>query len=134
MSGQTVVDPKGYLTDLQSLTPSSSGDIGDIKKARLLLKSVITTNQKHAPGIGVFCFPKKIPYIALNYCLFETRFLPWKQFNLVHNYFYILTNFYQFVFFPSCRLDRSSSFRRSNRTHPESKESYYERYRSMSKE
>ncbi|XP_066910794.1 pre-mRNA-processing factor 6-like [Clytia hemisphaerica] len=50
VSGQTVVDPKGYLTDLQSLTPSSSGDIGDIKKARLLLKSVITTNQKHAPG------------------------------------------------------------------------------------
>lgn len=44
------MDPKGYLTDLQSLTPSSSGDIGDIKKARLLLKSVITTNQKHAPG------------------------------------------------------------------------------------
>jgi len=50
VSGQTVVDPKGYLTDLQSLTPSSSGDIGDIKKARLLLKSVITTNPKHAPG------------------------------------------------------------------------------------
>lgn len=50
VSGQTVVDPKGYLTDLQSLTPSSSGNIGDIKKARLLLKSVITTNPKHAPG------------------------------------------------------------------------------------
>ncbi|XP_047144488.1 pre-mRNA-processing factor 6 [Hydra vulgaris] len=50
VTGQTVVDPKGYLTDLQSLTPSSSGDIGDIKKARLLLKSVITTNPKHAPG------------------------------------------------------------------------------------
>ena len=28
VSGQTVVDPKGYLTDLQSLTPSSGGDIG----------------------------------------------------------------------------------------------------------
>jgi len=50
VTGQTVVDPKGYLTDLQSLTPSSSGNIGDIKKARLLLKSVITTNPKHAPG------------------------------------------------------------------------------------
>ncbi|XP_031549489.1 pre-mRNA-processing factor 6-like [Actinia tenebrosa] len=50
VSGQTVVDPKGYLTDLQSLTPLSGGDIGDIKKARLLLKSVITTNPQHAPG------------------------------------------------------------------------------------
>lgn len=50
VSGQTVVDPKGYLTDLQSLTPSAGGDIGDIKKARLLLKSVITTNPQHGPG------------------------------------------------------------------------------------
>lgn len=72
MSGQTVVDPKGYLTDLNSITPQSSGDIklvdninytlprplpscflyrhSDVKKARLLLKSVITTNPNHAPG------------------------------------------------------------------------------------
>ena len=28
----------------------SDAEIGDIKKARLLLKSVITTNPKHAPG------------------------------------------------------------------------------------
>ena len=56
VTGQTVVDPKGYLTDLQSLTPSSGGDIGDIKKARLLLKSVITTNPKHAPGIVLDLF------------------------------------------------------------------------------
>lgn len=28
VTGQTVVDPKGYLTDLQSLTPTASGDIG----------------------------------------------------------------------------------------------------------
>ena len=27
MSGQTVVDPKGYLTDLQSMLPSHGGDI-----------------------------------------------------------------------------------------------------------
>lgn len=27
VSGQTVVDPKGYLTDLQSMIPSHSGDI-----------------------------------------------------------------------------------------------------------
>eukprot|EP00731_Ephydatia_muelleri_P010128 Em0005g714a len=50
VSGQTVVDPKGYLTDLNSITPQTSGDINDVKKARLLLKSVITTNPKHSPG------------------------------------------------------------------------------------
>ena len=27
VSGQTVVDPKGYLTDLNSITPQSAGDI-----------------------------------------------------------------------------------------------------------
>jgi pre-mRNA-processing factor 6 len=50
VSGQTVVDPKGYLTDLNSVKVSSDAEVSDIKKARLLLKSVITTNPKHAPG------------------------------------------------------------------------------------
>jgi pre-mRNA-processing factor 6 len=50
VSGQTTVDPKGYLTDLNSIVIKSDAEIGDIKKARLLLKSVITTNPKHGPG------------------------------------------------------------------------------------
>lgn len=50
VSGQTVVDPKGYLTDLNSLKLTSDAEIGDIKKARLLLKSVTMTNPKHGPG------------------------------------------------------------------------------------
>jgi len=50
VSGQTVVDPKGYLTSLSTLDVSKDADIGDIKKARLLLKSVTTTNPKDAPG------------------------------------------------------------------------------------
>ena len=50
VSGQTVVDPKGYLTDLSSIKISSEAEISDIKKARLLLQSVISTNPKHAPG------------------------------------------------------------------------------------
>ena len=53
VSGQTVVDPKGYLTDLQSMLPSHGGDINDVKKARLLLKSVRETNPKHPPGRSV---------------------------------------------------------------------------------
>lgn len=32
VSGQTVVDPKGYLTDLNSLKVTSDAEIGDIKK------------------------------------------------------------------------------------------------------
>ncbi|KAK3039574.1 hypothetical protein RJ639_027718 [Escallonia herrerae] len=50
VSGLTVVDPKGYLTDLKSMKINSDAEISDIKKARLLLKSVITTNPKHPPG------------------------------------------------------------------------------------
>ncbi|KAK2076843.1 hypothetical protein QBZ16_005070 [Prototheca wickerhamii] len=50
VSGQTVVDPKGYLTDLKSVALKSDAEISDIKKARLLLKSVIRTNPRHGPG------------------------------------------------------------------------------------
>uniref|UniRef100_A0AAV1U8V8 PRP1 splicing factor N-terminal domain-containing protein n=1 Tax=Peronospora matthiolae TaxID=2874970 RepID=A0AAV1U8V8_9STRA len=50
ISGQTVVDPKGYLTSLNSLKLTSDAEIGDIKKARLLLRSVTLTNPKHGPG------------------------------------------------------------------------------------
>ncbi|KAK9726755.1 hypothetical protein RND81_05G235200 [Saponaria officinalis] len=50
VSGQTVVDPKGYLTDLKSMKITSDAEISDIKKARLLLKSVTQTNPRHGPG------------------------------------------------------------------------------------
>eukprot|EP00802_Teleaulax_amphioxeia_P004698 Tamp_04702.p1 GENE.Tamp_04702~~Tamp_04702.p1 ORF type:complete len:750 (-),score=187.85 Tamp_04702:197-2446(-) len=50
VSGQTVVDPKGYLTDLNSSIRNQNADVGDIKQARLLLKSAITSNPKHAPA------------------------------------------------------------------------------------
>ncbi|EFJ11221.1 hypothetical protein SELMODRAFT_126445 [Selaginella moellendorffii] len=50
VSGLTVVDPRGYLTDLKSMKITSDAEISDMKKARLLLKSVIQTNPKHAPG------------------------------------------------------------------------------------
>ncbi len=50
VSGQTVVDPKGYLTGLNSVQIKSDADISDIKKARTLLTSVTSTNPHHAPG------------------------------------------------------------------------------------
>jgi tetratricopeptide (TPR) repeat protein len=50
VDGQTVVDPKGYLTSLSSMKISSAAEVGDIKKARTLLRSVTATNPRHAPG------------------------------------------------------------------------------------
>ena len=50
VDGQTVVDPRGYLTSLASVRVSSAAEIGDTKKARTLLRSVTATNPRHAPG------------------------------------------------------------------------------------
>lgn len=50
VDGQTVVDPKGYLTDLKSKMFSSDSDVSDLQKARLLFKSITGTNPKSAPG------------------------------------------------------------------------------------
>jgi pre-mRNA-processing factor 6 len=47
----TAIDPKGYLTSL-SKSELKAGEIqvGDIKRARVLLESVIKTNPRHGPG------------------------------------------------------------------------------------
>jgi len=50
VSGQTVVDPKGYMTQMQHGKVTSDTEVSDIKKAKLLLRSVIQTNPKHGPG------------------------------------------------------------------------------------
>ena len=49
-TGQTVIDPKGYLTSLSNTKIASAAEVGDVNKARLLLKSVRDTNPKHGPG------------------------------------------------------------------------------------
>ena len=46
----STIDPKGYLTELSGQSIKSNVEIGDIKKARSLLDSVIKTNPTHAPG------------------------------------------------------------------------------------
>jgi len=50
VTGQTVVDPKGYLTSLSKTKIATNAEVSDVHKARLLLKSVRDTNPKHAPG------------------------------------------------------------------------------------
>lgn len=44
------VDASGYLTSLSSAKIATTAEVGDITKARLLLKSVRDTNPKHGPG------------------------------------------------------------------------------------
>jgi pre-mRNA-processing factor 6 len=44
------VNKEGYMTDLDSLSFNSGHEINDIKKARALLKSVITSNPNSASG------------------------------------------------------------------------------------
>jgi len=47
----TNIDPKGYLTSLsKSEIVDATAQVGDIKRVRTLLESVIKTNPKHAPG------------------------------------------------------------------------------------
>ena len=52
MSGTaTSIDPKGYLTSLtKSEVKAGEIPVGDIKRVRVLLESVIKTNPKHGPG------------------------------------------------------------------------------------
>jgi hypothetical protein len=46
----TTIDPKGYLTDLDSIIHKTEAEIGDTKRGRTLLMSLTKTNPKHAPG------------------------------------------------------------------------------------
>lgn len=39
VTGQTVVNPRDFLTDLRSVTTMNDAEVSDIKKARTLLKS-----------------------------------------------------------------------------------------------
>lgn len=48
--GSSTIDPKGYLTDLDSVVIKSEAEIGDTKRGRTLLQSLTKTNPKHAPG------------------------------------------------------------------------------------
>ncbi|KAI0788615.1 PRP1 splicing factor, N-terminal-domain-containing protein [Abortiporus biennis] len=46
----TSVDPKGYLTSLDSVVLKTDAEIGDIKRARMLFDSLVKSNPKHSPG------------------------------------------------------------------------------------
>lgn len=46
----TSIDPRGYMTALNSQVLQTDAQIGDIKQARQLLQNLIQSNPKHAPG------------------------------------------------------------------------------------
>ncbi|KAF9553040.1 hypothetical protein CPC08DRAFT_788467 [Agrocybe pediades] len=46
----TSVDPKGYLTSLDSVAIKSSAEIGDIKRAMMLFDLLVKSNPKYVPG------------------------------------------------------------------------------------
>ena len=48
VAGQTVVDPKGYMTELGTQKINTAAEVSDIKKARMLMHSVIDSN----PGLS----------------------------------------------------------------------------------
>ncbi|EDQ91448.1 uncharacterized protein MONBRDRAFT_14895 [Monosiga brevicollis MX1] len=50
VTGQTVVDPKGYLTDMNSLNPQGTGTVADIAKGRQLLAAVRKANPNNGPA------------------------------------------------------------------------------------
>lgn len=50
VTGQTSINPKGYLTDLNSIKISSAAEVGDIKRARVLFESVCKSNPTNAAG------------------------------------------------------------------------------------
>eukprot|EP01130_Rhizamoeba_saxonica_P005259 TRINITY_DN210_c0_g1_i2.p1 TRINITY_DN210_c0_g1~~TRINITY_DN210_c0_g1_i2.p1 ORF type:complete len:911 (-),score=270.15 TRINITY_DN210_c0_g1_i2:21-2753(-) len=50
ITGQTSIDPKGYMTALSYQKVSSSAEVGDKKRLRALLKSVTSADPKHPPA------------------------------------------------------------------------------------
>ncbi|KAG5518226.1 hypothetical protein PMAC_003022 [Pneumocystis sp. 'macacae'] len=50
VTGQSTVDPQGYLTSMNSMVLKSNTELGDIKRARSLMQSLIKTNPNSAAG------------------------------------------------------------------------------------
>ncbi|KAF8644774.1 hypothetical protein AX16_008280 [Volvariella volvacea WC 439] len=62
----TSVDPKGYLTSLDSVVIKTDAEIGDIKRARMLFDSLVKSNPKHAPGwIAAACLEEHAGRMAV---------------------------------------------------------------------
>ena len=50
VSGQTVIDPRGYMTSLNSMKSISETEIGDINKARVTFRSPINADPTNPQG------------------------------------------------------------------------------------
>ena len=50
VSGQTVIDPRGYMTSLNSMRSVSETELGDINKARVTFRSPINADPSNPQG------------------------------------------------------------------------------------
>lgn len=50
VSGQTVIDPRGYMTSLNSMRSISETELGDINKARVTFRSLISADPTNPQG------------------------------------------------------------------------------------
>ncbi|KAK8792789.1 hypothetical protein WA158_004953 [Blastocystis sp. Blastoise] len=50
LTGQTVVDPKGYMTSLNDMKINTEAEIGDIKKARTIFASLVKADPTNEQG------------------------------------------------------------------------------------
>lgn len=48
VGGKSTVDREGYMTELESVVVNNSEEIGDLKKARLIMKSAVNSNPTSA--------------------------------------------------------------------------------------
>ena len=50
VTGQTVVDPRGYMTSLNSMKTYGELELGDIEKARQIYRSMVDSNPSNPQG------------------------------------------------------------------------------------
>ena len=69
VSGQTVIDPRGYMTSLESMRNVSETEIGDIKKARVTFRSLINANPSNPQGwIAAARLEEQTGMIVIAFC------------------------------------------------------------------
>jgi pre-mRNA-processing factor 6 len=71
----TSVDPKGYVTSLNSIILKTEAEIGDIKRTQMLFDSLVKSNPKHTPGwITVACLEEHAGQMVAARKLIKTGF------------------------------------------------------------
>ena len=54
VGGKSTLDKSGYMTELESVVVNDSEQIGDLKKARLIMKSAVSSNPNSSPRFCLY--------------------------------------------------------------------------------